>query len=582
MARTGPQTAEATAWSEALREYRPSLEDLRADTLVDVVRRCQELADQDQTVDFMLMISRIQLVIHTQSAQASLKLSVREVHNQLCMENKPALRTFHEWIQQGSRFATLAAGGTVYLLMMIANRGMRATIGNLEARTARAVGNLLRCPDAGTLIPRLVRRHIMPVVQKWKESVPLTLAALFTPSVLSEVGVPREALCSDIAISDKFFSNIKQGDFVLLDRSSIWTSESAPSVPVPALTAGPIMAPPVTLYTTYDPQRLQNKRTRTRQDADREEVWEWTEEERTIAGGAYKVQNITELETKLSSFYKEGVRSELDYLLITPEVLPYIRDALKIEAIDASLLAFVCTSMPADMRESLYAMFLSCMDNPDCLKDVDSSSQGFEDHFQALHFSYYNRHCTRGDNAPTDVAPEYLRREGAIRTNRSQLIPYRSKDTTDKEAIYQNFVVVFEEVFAWIDSILARYLPEEYTILEAEIEVLPGNSRSPVHPFGGFVVNLNVTTRAHRDGKDLSVCFVMPLGKFQGGELVLVEPGLVLRLRSGDFVVFPSKKVTHFNMHYKGKRASLVLQTDNELTVWTKDRNGWTAHISSV
>ena len=58
-----------------------------------------------------------------------------------------------------------------------------------------------------------------------------------------------------------------------------------------------------------------------------------------------------------------------------------------------------------------------------------------------------------------------------------------------------------------------------------------------------------------------------------------MEPGLVLALRNGDAVVFPSREISHFNLHYKGCRASLVLQSDRWLNQWLQDGNGWDGNI---
>lgn len=55
----------------------------------------------------------------------------------------------------------------------------------------------------------------------------------------------------------------------------------------------------------------------------------------------------------------------------------------------------------------------------------------------------------------------------------------------------------------------------------------------------------------------------------------MMEPGLVIPLHCGDLIVFLSSAVTHFNLHYKGQRASLVLQTDREMKKWREGRNGW-------
>lgn len=111
------------------------------------------------------------------------------------------------------------------------------------------------------------------------------------------------------------------------------------------------------------------------------------------------------------------------------------------------------------------------------------------------------------------------------------------------------------------------------------IDNLPGNAQSTVFPFASLVININICTKAHRDKKDQTICLVVPIGEFEGGDLVLYEQGLVLDLRSGDIAVFCSAETTHFNLQYTGQRASFVLQTDSEFDKWLVQRNGWRDNI---
>lgn len=119
------------------------------------------------------------------------------------------------------------------------------------------------------------------------------------------------------------------------------------------------------------------------------------------------------------------------------------------------------------------------------------------------------------------------------------------------------------------------YLNDLFLTLTAVAEVLPGHPSLTAYPFTGVVLNLNVYTRGHRDGKDLAACLVIPIGTFTGGELALNEPGLVVGLRSGDGILFPSCDITHFNMAYKGRRASLVCHSDRFHSAWVEERFGW-------
>jgi hypothetical protein len=120
-----------------------------------------------------------------------------------------------------------------------------------------------------------------------------------------------------------------------------------------------------------------------------------------------------------------------------------------------------------------------------------------------------------------------------------------------------------------------KFLPEEYEILDMVTSSLPGNAEPVAHPFTAIVINVNACSKAHRDQQDLEICLVIPIGTFTGGALVLMETGLVLYLTQGDIAIFCSDDITHLNLHYQGKRASIVLHSDKEMRQWLRDRNGW-------
>ncbi|KAF9033980.1 hypothetical protein BDZ89DRAFT_899128, partial [Hymenopellis radicata] len=68
----------------------------------------------------------------------------------------------------------------------------------------------------------------------------------------------------------------------------------------------------------------------------------------------------------------------------------------------------------------------------------------------------------------------------------------------------------------------------DFTILDAYIDCLPGGSQPAVYPLGGVVLNFNVCTRGHRDHGDQNICLVLTAHEGTGGELVMVEPGVVV------------------------------------------------------
>jgi hypothetical protein len=123
-----------------------------------------------------------------------------------------------------------------------------------------------------------------------------------------------------------------------------------------------------------------------------------------------------------------------------------------------------------------------------------------------------------------------------------------------------------------------QLLPDEYAVLSQYVDILPCNDVSPVYPFTGFVLNINVTTLLHRDPEDEKFCLLLIVSDCEGGELCFLEPGLAFGLKLGDVIAFPSTKLTHFNAHFSGYRNSLVLHSDKHFRRWVEDNNGWKGH----
>lgn len=120
-------------------------------------------------------------------------------------------------------------------------------------------------------------------------------------------------------------------------------------------------------------------------------------------------------------------------------------------------------------------------------------------------------------------------------------------------------------------------LPEEYDGMQVYAELIPSSNHSAVDPWCGWVLNLNVMTRIHRDNGDVGLCAdgVITSPDYVGGDLCLAQPGLILPLLNGDFSFFTSMSTDHFNLDYKGERCSYVFQTCKEFKSWEEDRHGW-------
>jgi hypothetical protein len=125
-------------------------------------------------------------------------------------------------------------------------------------------------------------------------------------------------------------------------------------------------------------------------------------------------------------------------------------------------------------------------------------------------------------------------------------------------------------------------LPEEYDHIEVYCNNLPLNNSPGTHPFAGIVVNFCVSTDSHRDWSDNVLCVVIPFGTWEDGEIVLFELKLVIKMKSGDVLFFPSCHITHFNLHFSGLRGSIVLHSDGTGKNWVDNLNGWGNHVLST
>ncbi|KII92930.1 hypothetical protein PLICRDRAFT_82571, partial [Plicaturopsis crispa FD-325 SS-3] len=152
--------------------------------------------------------------------------------------------------------------------------------------------------------------------------------------------------------------------------------------------------------------------------------------------------------------------------------------------------------------------------------------------------------------APADTHPHNICREGQRRANHSQRLPYSSREKVEDKAVYDTLVQTLEPLLDLIAESIKKYLPEEYKSLSIFCDALPMGAPSAAYPFSGMVLNFCVSTDAHLDPWDDHICVVIPLCTFEGGELGLHEPGLVLEGSAGDVIVFPSCHITHFNLHF--------------------------------
>lgn len=187
-------------------------------------------------------------------------------------------------------------------------------------------------------------------------------------------------------------------------------------------------------------------------------------------------------------------------------------------------------------------------------------------------------------------------REGALKVNWGQREPRESQQIRDHPALYKQVTDIMEDILTFVrENVCALHscplrpqtnlfqikyhLPDEFEQLEVHCEFLPLGSPSPVHPFTSMVINLCACTKGHRDHGDKQWCATFTLGDFEGGEICLHESGLVFDSRPGDVLVFQSQDETHFNLHVKGTRGTVVFHSDRTMDGWVDNYNRWSSHV---
>jgi hypothetical protein len=136
--------------------------------------------------------------------------------------------------------------------------------------------------------------------------------------------------------------------------------------------------------------------------------------------------------------------------------------------------------------------------------------------------------------------------------NSCQYFPRAAAEIQDHIDSYRLISECLQPIFSWIcDTVsgfsathfppnlpilqLKEMLPNKYEVIKLFADVLLAGASSSAFPFGGFVINLNVSTLIHRGEEDLKWCLILIISEvFQGEDLCFFEPGFRISLKHGD------------------------------------------------
>ncbi|KAF8878972.1 hypothetical protein CPB84DRAFT_1852209 [Gymnopilus junonius] len=207
------------------------------------------------------------------------------------------------------------------------------------------------------------------------------------------------------------------------------------------------------------------------------EHFHYTEKERELAGKVSWVCDLADLQRKLKAQLKRGHRTNCQtYLAFDTETL-------------------------SDKLEIILARKL---------KYMDTKAEGFANTFDALHGKWYDKFAVDGHGTLAYADPSTLHRDGCRPVNSCLNVLHFSQEAKDNPEVYQMLVEALEPVFTWIQEQLRILLPDVYIELEVSVNHLPNCGTTPVYPFAGFVLNINVSTRIHCDvGTNISASFLL-------------------------------------------------------------------------
>ncbi|KAJ7843523.1 hypothetical protein B0H14DRAFT_3456081 [Mycena olivaceomarginata] len=250
----------------------------------------------------------------------------------------------------------------------------------------------------------------------------------------------------------------------------------------------------------------------------------FTDAQRELAEEAEVTTSLDDLKEKLADLHEGGVSQPGSYVEISSDILG--GQTLHITGAEGKLVALFF-EIPEQYRQALAdAIEHIHAAMPGEFKDDNSHREAFQ--YFSCHYTWYARYAEKGKGAPAGVHPNKVHKKGAVQVNLSQRVPHLAKDILDHPQEYTLLAEAFSDFFEILR--LAQYLPEDTAELSIYCESLSLHASSPCYPFGGFVINLQACTWAHRDRFDKCLCLVAPFGTFEGGQLCLYEAGLSFNL----------------------------------------------------
>ncbi|KAK1223938.1 hypothetical protein PQX77_013177 [Marasmius sp. AFHP31] len=535
------------------------------ESLATLTLRVYSGVKAEQALGFLNMLSLCELRVRVESLMVTEDMDKTQIYyNYINTDTRVGARvgksTFLKWVSNGTFFSELAQAGSVYLLFIIAAAQGKTRFSSLIAGDIAVLCHaFLDLRQSDIYFAPQKHNTWSPAKRDWD------VWSVFQPDH-SEYSVPPSPPHNAL-ISDGF--SVRPLFHIHSESPSSATMFNEPIDEI-AANVGQV----ITIDTDFNGSDIRNKKLPCGKSIEDRKAW--TKERRDhISAHCFRPSTIEEFAEKVTTNLKGGFRTDSDaYVYYDRKVLG--NHLINIRDKDGVTIALLGGTVSDNLTDGI-------LDTVQCLfpeLQMRDSAANPDDKYDCSHLCIYNRFSTEGKGAPTDADPRKLRKEGTARpADVDQFSPRFSCETYEQGERSQRLMDAMESIVEYLGIEVKARLPDENDKLESFTNRIPHHNFSPAHPFGGVTVNLNAATIAHMDLMDWLICLVHTLHDCTGGELVLEELGVVIKLYSGDFAVFASMGLTHYNMDFKGRRVSFAFSTDIAAKKWVENNNGWRTNI---
>ncbi|QRV96097.1 DEAD-box ATP-dependent RNA helicase 42 [Ceratobasidium sp. AG-Ba] len=477
-------------------------------------------------------------------------------------------RQFERYITDGYTLLMLIYASSIYILPVLAVSSMNSAINHLTCTDREPVEQLLRDPDHKNPMPKslqgLTRMHIVEYHH-----------AMFREHSQTGICLDGRRFGVSLAEDDNYIHDLlTKGycpwQFAMLPRHSIWLTPPPPA-------AAP--TPPTSVRQIRTAFNWALERNRKMPQSLLDDPVAWTQEQREWASRGVRPDTMKEFEQQLQLLHERGFKPKNKYLWFPAKLAEEDTIIMGVSGTEDDVICMRLSNNTITNQEELLLQTKDFTQLGD--QKVSSAEQDPKARYKSWHIGIWNRRVWNGANHK-DGQHVWLRvayvTQAQIHLDRAALD--LAGDRQEKylyDAPLERFHAMVQKALRPVIQKLRQYIPE---LMGKHQQVY--DSLGPVWnlgsgPFCMTVLNLQPSTKGHRDTSDMvnSICLVLALGDFSGGQLCLFEPGLVLDLPHGTCAAIRSKRDTHFNLDFQGQRYSFVFTSDQVLRRWDKWRNHW-------